>query len=55
MDRVSDKEDGRVSYVELLLLLGVTIQPGDLEGVSTQIQHSSDKTEEKHHNDQDAK
>ena len=56
MSRLDDvSEDGRVGYVQFLLGLGVSIQPGDLEGLSTQIQDQSKTTELKHKEDQEAK
>ena len=37
--------DGKVSYMRFLHKLGVTIKPGDIEGISTQIHQSSNQTE----------
>ena len=52
VSRVTDQKDGKVSYVEFLLKLGVSVKPGDLEGLSTQIFDGSNKAEEKRMNDQ---
>ncbi len=47
VSRVKDQKDGKVNYVEFLQLLNVTMSPGDVEGVSTQIYHNSISAEEK--------
>ena len=53
MTRITEKDDiGKVNYVEFLLQLNVIVKPGDLTGVSTQIQRGSDQTQEKHSQDQ---
>ena len=52
VSRVKDQADGRISYVEFLQNLGVTVSPGDLEGVSTQIHNGNIKSETKRLNDQ---
>ena len=40
-----DEDDGKVSYLPFLQRLGVTIRPGDLEGLSTQIYDDSNVRE----------
>ena len=40
-----DSDDGKVSYLPFLQRLGVTIKPGDIEGLSTQIHQSSEHRE----------
>ena len=39
--------DGKVNYVEFLSKLGVSVQPGDLQGLSTQIHQGSLEAEGK--------
>ena len=52
VSRVKDRADGKISYVEFLQNLGVTVSPGDLEGVSTQIHNNNIKSETRRLNDQ---
>lgn len=53
VSRVEDKnEQGKLSYVEFFSRLGVTVQPGDTEGLSTQIQQSHDYEAARHAADQ---
>ena len=44
---MTERTEGQLNYREFLVKLGVTIKPGDLVGVSTQIQNSSDQTQER--------
>ena len=43
---LTERLNGRVNYREFLTRIGVTIKPGDLQGVSTQIQDGSDQTQD---------
>ena len=43
-----EEDDGKVAYLPLLQRLGVTIRPGDLEGVSTQIYDDHNVRELRH-------
>ena len=52
VSRIKDKsEDGKVSYIEFFTRLGVTIKPGDLEGLSTQITKGSEEAEQLRNSD----
>ncbi len=56
VQRLKDKDEGgKINYVEFLQKLGVTVSPGDVEGVSTQIHDGSNKAEIKRIGDQIAR
>ena len=45
-------QSGKVNYVDFLIRLGVTVKPGDLDGLSTQIFDGSNQAEAKRIHDQ---
>ena len=41
------REDNKVDYVDFLNMLQVTVKPGDMHGLSTMVQESSNEAEQK--------
>ena len=56
MNKLENHDDkGRVNYVEFFTTLGVSVRPGDLEGLSTQITQDNQDEVGRLHSDQYAR
>ena len=54
-DRCEEHENRKINYTEFLVKLGVSVKPGDILGLSTQITEGSEDREQIRRSDQAAR
>ena len=52
LSRLENQTNGKVNYIEFMTILGVSVKPGDLKGLSAQILEGSVNRERERQQDQ---